>query len=325
MEEQPKVSVIVPIYGTEKWIERCAKSLLNQTLENFEIIFVNDKTQDNSIAILKKCISENHRTDIKITIADNDLNLGLAETRMHGVRLAKGEYIMHCDSDDRIELPTIENMYQQAKKTSADIVWADFYLDYDTEQKLISEDIGSTCPKDVVHAMLSTKIWWSMCTKIYRREFYLQNIPSETKLWRNGGEDMLNIRLFYNASITTYLPMAGYHYNVQNQQSMTRALNIDKIKSYIDAIDDVENFIMSKPDGHLFENELNYMKVWLKQMAIYQCKNRHQLRWWKNLYRSANKVIYKNKNYSLTQRLISLCAAHGIYFPALLRNKYFVK
>ena len=111
---KPKVSVIVPIYGVEAYIERCAVSLFEQTLDDIEYIFVNDCTPDESMKILSHVLSRYpHRTD-QVVIINQPKNMGAAKAREVGIKAAKGEYIIHCDSDDWVDKDMYFLMYQEA-------------------------------------------------------------------------------------------------------------------------------------------------------------------------------------------------------------------
>ena len=99
--DEIKVSVIVPIYEVERYIERCARSLFEQTmLSGIEFIFVDDCTPDYSIEILHNTLKEYPEREAQVTILTHSANKGLAAARKTGVRAARGEYISHCDSDD---------------------------------------------------------------------------------------------------------------------------------------------------------------------------------------------------------------------------------
>ena len=105
-----KLSIIVPMYNTEKYIERCARSLFEQTLTGIEFIFVNDCSPDRSLLILKRIIDEYVDRSLVIRIIEHEKNMGLAVARTTGLNQAKGEYIIHCDSDDWIETDMYEVM-----------------------------------------------------------------------------------------------------------------------------------------------------------------------------------------------------------------------
>ena len=127
-----KVSVIIPVYGVEKYIERCARSLFEQTLDNIEFIFIDDCTPDSSIKILNQIVEEyrlrfaekNHVLRIERMLT----NSGQAAVRKHGIQLATGDYIIHCDSDDWVEVNAYERMYTKAVSEDCDIVVCDYYL-----------------------------------------------------------------------------------------------------------------------------------------------------------------------------------------------------
>ena len=131
----PKVSVIVPVYNVEKYLERCLNSLVNQTLDDIEIIIVNDGTKDNSEKIIKEFLDKYPQ---KIIYLKKE-NGGLSDARNYGIPYAKGEYIAFLDSDDYIEKEMYKEMYELAKKENSDMVECDFIWEYPDK---IKEDIG---------------------------------------------------------------------------------------------------------------------------------------------------------------------------------------
>lgn len=114
-----KVSVIVPVYNVEQYLERCLKSLIEQTLKEIEIICVNDGSKDNSLSILKDYAKKDSR--IKIINKENE---GISAARNSGIDIAKGEYISFIDSDDWVDLDFLEKLYKSAIKVNADIAAA---------------------------------------------------------------------------------------------------------------------------------------------------------------------------------------------------------
>ena len=123
-----KVSVIVPVYNVENYIEKCLDSLLNQTLDDIEIIVVNDGSTDNSANIIKEKYVN------KIVYLEKE-NGGLSDARNFGLPHAKGKYIAFLDSDDYIEPTMYEKMYSVAEKEEADMVECDFYWEYPNKVK----------------------------------------------------------------------------------------------------------------------------------------------------------------------------------------------
>ena len=129
-----KVSVIVPVYNVEKYIRKCLDSLVNQTLEDIEIIVVNDGSKDSSIDILKE-YAEKHN-NIKVYEKENG---GLSDARNYGLQFATGKYIAFLDSDDYVDVNLYKRMYEKAKAEDSDMVECNFYWVYDNKTK---KDIG---------------------------------------------------------------------------------------------------------------------------------------------------------------------------------------
>ena len=116
-----KLSIVVPVYNVEKYLNKCLDSLANQTLDNYEVIVVNDGTKDNSQAIIDDYVAK-YPTIFKSYIKDNG---GLSDARNYGIRYATGEYITFLDSDDYIEYNTYQNMLEIAYRGNHDLVVAD--------------------------------------------------------------------------------------------------------------------------------------------------------------------------------------------------------
>ena len=104
-----KVSVVIPVYGVEKYIERCVRTLFGQTLDDMEFIFVNDCTPDCSIDLLCSVLEEFPQRKEQVRIINQPHNMGAAKAREVGIKAATGEYIIHCDSDDWVDC----DMYRQ--------------------------------------------------------------------------------------------------------------------------------------------------------------------------------------------------------------------
>lgn len=122
----PKVSVIVPIYNVEKYLEKCINSLLSQTLEDIQIILVNDGSKDNSGNIAKECEKNNKN---RIIYVEKE-NGGLSDARNYGLKYATGDFIAFLDSDDYTEKNAYEEMYNKAIEENADYVECDFIWEF---------------------------------------------------------------------------------------------------------------------------------------------------------------------------------------------------
>lgn len=125
-----KVSVILPVYGVAAYIEKCAQSLLSQTLQEMEFLFVDDHGPDNSIELLRQTI-KGHPRETQFRILTPEHNLGAGMARNYAIPEAKGEYIAFVDSDDWIEPEMFETSYAAAKAQDADLCYSQEYKDYE--------------------------------------------------------------------------------------------------------------------------------------------------------------------------------------------------
>ena len=118
MKNQPQISVIIPIYNTEKYLKKCLNSIVNQTLKEIEIICVDDGSTDSSLSILQ----EYAKKDKRVKIIEKKISTGAGDSRNQGIKIANGEYLWFVDSDDWVDLCACEKVYKQAHQCNADIV-----------------------------------------------------------------------------------------------------------------------------------------------------------------------------------------------------------
>jgi glycosyltransferase involved in cell wall biosynthesis len=186
-----KISIIIPVYNVEKYIERCLLSILRQTLQDFEIIVVNDATPDNSMQIVNRYASQ----DTRIIIAENTINMGLMWTRREGYKRASGDYIMFCDSDDYLPENSLELLYNHIVKTKADIVAGSFQAV--SEKRSIyrrKEKLSYGTDSHAVHnSLLDNELSYNLWGKIYNRKLFIDS-DYETFANQTVGEDSI---LFY--------------------------------------------------------------------------------------------------------------------------------
>ena len=133
MINKPKMSIVIPVYNAEKYIEQCLKSCINQTMKDIEIILVNDESTDNTLEILNRYSEKDKRI-----IVINQKNTGPGLARNRGLDIAKGEYVFFVDSDDFFEKNLCEETYNCAVKNNADAVLFN-YKHYDTDGKTLLE------------------------------------------------------------------------------------------------------------------------------------------------------------------------------------------
>lgn len=166
----PKVSVIVPVYNVEKYIEKCLDSLINQTLEDIEFIVVNDGSTDNSKELIMKYAEKCNK--IKYYEKKNG---GLSDARNYGMKFATGDYIAFLDSDDFVENTIYEKMYKKAIEEEADYVECDFYWAYPNKDAYLlkkDEGVRYTNKKDMF--IYARVVAWN---KLIKREIIKEQFP----------------------------------------------------------------------------------------------------------------------------------------------------
>ena len=310
--ERNKVSVIVPIYKVEKFIERCVRSLMEQTLQEVEYIFVDDATPDKSIEVLQACLTQ--YPDRKATILNHQQNQGLPAARNTGLAIATGEYIFHCDSYDYVEPTMLEELYNAVQKNDADIVWCDWFLTFAENERYMKQPSFDT-PLEAMKAMLSGGMKYNVWNKLVRRSLYAEN-GIQFPAGYGMGEDMTMMMLFAHAQKVAYVPQAFYHYVKLNTEAFSQTYSdrhLIELKHNIQRICDY----MQKVLGKQVEKELAFFKLDAKfPFLISNDSQKHQL--WKEWYPEVNAYILQNKNVSLRSRYLQWFAWKGQFWVVKL-------
>ena len=242
----PEVSVIVPVYNVEKYLEKCLNSLVNQTLDNIEIIIVNDGTKDNSEEIIKKFIEKYPQ---KIVYLKKE-NGGLSDARNFGIPYAKGEYIAFLDSDDYVEKDIYKEMYELAKKENSDMVECDFLWEYPDKTR---EDIGQVYngKKEMLEKV--RVVAWN---KLIRR-----SILEKTQIQFPKGlryEDVeFTYKLIPHLNKISFLKKPYIHY-IQRENSISNVQN-ERTKEIFTVLDNVITYYTENNFYDEYKEELEYV------------------------------------------------------------------
>ena len=230
LDVMPNVSVIVPVYGVEQYIERCARSLFEQTFDDIEYIFIDDCTKDSSIEILQSVIDEYPNRISQVKILHHETNKGLPQARRTGVLAASGEYLINFDSDDWVDVNTIEVLYNRALEDAAAIVICDIYTSDGENHTLFKCGDEGLEKWDFFEKMCQMKFSWSTCNKLIRRTLFADVVFPV----RNNAEDMaLILQLMAKADKISYVPQAFYYYYI-NPYSITQLRTKEQILKNIE-------------------------------------------------------------------------------------------
>ena len=309
----PKVSVIVPVYGVEKYIERCARSLFEQTLDDIEYLFIDDCTPDRSIKILQQVLEEYPQRMPQVVIHRMEKNSGQAAVRKWGMKHAKGEYIIHCDSDDWIDVTAYENMYKKANEENADVVICDLFYSDGMQNKRITG--CHNIDKDALFKnILLQKDHGSLCNKMINKVSCLNKI-----VWPKGdmGEDMLMcMQIVYNAKKIAYIPEAYYYYYM-NPSSITSSNSkeaiIHRFTQSIKNTDSLLFFFKSNGVCEKYKYTIERMLFNKKNLIRPLIKEKKYYKQWKNTYSELNYKILLNPELSIGMKLKHVMALIHMY------------
>lgn len=331
---KPKVSIIVPIYNCEKYLDEAIQSLLEQSIRECEFILVNDGSTDNSLNIANEYV----KLDSRIKII-NQVNQGVSVARNTGIEAAQGKYIGFIDGDDWIEVDMYKTLYDIANKNDLDLVISDFEQELDgkkiinkldiTVNSIVNKEdiINNILPQFLQHENLNT-----VCNKLFKREVIQRfniRFPKGVALGEDG---FFNINYFSNAESLMYINYCGYHYrevegsatrNIFEKDYFNRALEVyneeipsiyymyfkDEYLKELKSIKFISNVISYthiyfKPKDNIsFTQRYKYVKKMISNESV----NNVIKRYWSILYSD------KSKYEKLLIRLIKNKLTVGIY------------
>lgn len=237
-----KVSVIIPVYNCQKYLDRCVLSLINQSLSEIELIFVNDCSTDNSLNILKKY--KNNYQNNKIIIIDSKENLGVGGARNKGIDIAEGEYIGFVDSDDDVSPKMFEEMYKIAERADYDMVDCGLYYEKEHRDVITTykEALGKLDTEKRKLLIKSSGYVWS---KIIKTDILKKNNIRFREKTAFEDCDFIPAVILYCTKICA-TNMTLYNYR-ENTESITHSKNkkiyieqkINGIKALFDEFEDL--------------------------------------------------------------------------------------
>jgi len=293
-----KVSIIVPVHNTEKYLERCLDSLVNQTLESIEIITINNGSTDNSQDILDRYKAKYPQKIKAVTIDIADLSIA----RNEGLKYAAGEYIGYVDSDDYVLANMFKAMYDKAVSGQFDVVACGTVYQYPSRSLPVPPGPKTDCTdensiRESICALLPV-VW----NKIYKREILCGDIAFTPKT-KHEDVDLI-YRLYANIKSIGIVPDCLYVY-IQRKSSIMRTN--DKIFAYAEIFDNVIEYHKQNGSYERFNRELEYLYVRYMYGSTL-----------KNLVRTGDYGVYKKG----VQKLIGIVKEKC---PRYRRNKLFYK
>lgn len=238
-----KLSIIVPVYGVEKYIDKCLNSLVKQSLKEIEIIVVNDGTKDNSQKIIDKYVKK-YPDKIKSYIKENG---GQGSARNYGLKKATGEYIGYVDSDDFVEKDMYKKLYNKAKENNYDIVVCGNYnVSEDYQNKNIDAFINNY-NTDLENIFFGKMAVWN---KIYKRDILIKNkLEFKEKVWY---EDLaFTLKAIMNSNTFAFIDEPLYDYLIREGSTMNNS-NVQRNLEILDAFNDILSYIQHNKKEEYF-------------------------------------------------------------------------
>ncbi len=321
-----KVSVVIPVYNKEKYLRRCLDSLLKQTLQEIEVLVINDGSTDGSEDIIKEYVQKYPE---KI-YGFSKPNGGLSDTRNFGIAKAHGEYIAFIDSDDFVLETMLEEMYQKAKEKDFDVVACNVMLVY-PDKKLevetgVTEGISLTLEEKKRILLESYPI---VCNKLYRTQMLQDKVFFKKNIWFEDVVFMFDV--VPNLSSIGVVEKPFYQY-IQNTDSITHTYN-EKLYDFIYNMDGIIEQYKARGIYEEYRDVIEYAYVrysyatFIKRLAKGKCKKE----FWKGVKFARKKVQQKFPNYRQNKYMLEKtnknwylrhfnpCVANIIYYVE--RNK----
>jgi len=303
------------MYGVSAFIEKCAESLMRQTLEDVEFIFVNDATKDDSVSVLKRTLERYPERIESCRVIEHPVNKGLPSARNTGLEMAEGEYVFHCDGDDWMEPDMLEKLYAAAEEKSADMVWCDFYISFEQNERIMKARDYKTVAELMHKGFMCGDMKYNVWNKMVRRSLYVENgirFPDGHSM----GEDMTMIKLAACTIEVAYVPCPLYHYLKTNAGAYTQTMSERHLTDIRYNVDDVTAWLENRFPGQYTE-DINLFKLNIK-LPFLLASDVNQLRLWKDWYPESNGYIFRNSELPLRTKMLQWMAAKNLWFGVRL-------
>lgn len=263
-----KVSICVPIYGVEKYIEKCLQSLFGQTYPYIEYVFVNDCTPDRSMEILNDVLNDFPNRKMLVKIVNHGTNRGLSAARNTAIQNCTGDFIMWVDPDDYISINTVELAVIKQQEDHSDIVSFNTCVYYENYNEVWKNPLFLN-PVDMAKKIIAREapiiLWARLIRLSLYKEYNLQSLENI-----NMSEDyQISPLLAYYSTKVSVLNKVLYHYNRTNEDAYTFKISIDKIEQTWKSFNRVKDFFSTKGDE--FKEALEKAEIVFVNDAIISC------------------------------------------------------
>lgn len=268
----PKVSIIVPVYNVERYLERCLDSLVEQSLSDIEIIAVNDGSTDSS----NKILEEYGHKDKRIKVI-HKTNAGVSSARNIGIKLAEGEFIGFVDPDDWVDKEMYDVLYTTAKKENADIVMCTYIREFESHSKekkfnfpqkisFYDDEVKTNIMRRLI-GPINEEIsnpelldaWGTVWSKLYRADVIKRNklLFSDLREIGTNEDSLFNIEALFHTKSFIFLNTPYYHYWRENSSAVTALYKPNLLKQWFNLYNKIGRLIEKNKLSKEFQVALN--------------------------------------------------------------------
>lgn len=321
MEQNIKVSILVPFYNVEKYVGRCVESLFTQTYSNIEYIFVNDCTPDKSMEVIDKYIDK-YNVREKCVIITHEKNKGICASRNDCLDNANGDYFLFIDSDDYIDKDMVELLVEAARKEDADISGCGYTEEYpdhsvDFPQKYTND--YNEMLRAITVLTLKGVMWKLLIRRSIVEDNHIRFMPE-----KNMVDDYLFCcQVFYYAQRFAGVDKCMYHYIQFNPNNYSHK-TFYNINHQAEAIKETEKFYKEKGVYNIVEKEL-YQRKFVSKLPLLLDRNCLDVKKWREIFPESNNA-WKELHFSKGNKLIFRLANssfHGL-IPIIMKIRQLV-
>lgn len=265
MPASPAISVIIPIYNVENYIERCVASIASQTFRDFEVIFVDDCSPDASMEVLHAVLGKSSIKNFKIV--KHDTNQGLAVSRVDGLKAAQGHYVIHVDSDDYVHPRYLEKLYEAAIGSDADMVMCDFYeftLHDVVEKKRHLPEQRNELVKGLLTGEVANSVWTKLVKRSLIFDHEIFQIPGLNYL----EDKSVSFRIAYFANKVVHIAEPLYYYNIANPSAITRSSKQGMINQAMMLLKLIDQFFACHDHDEIIDRGIHVCRALIAGMVI---------------------------------------------------------
>lgn len=297
------ISVIIPVYNAEKYIENCVSSILTQTYRNFELILVNDGSTDQSLKLCEELAAR----DSRIKVIDRE-NGGAGAARNSGLKVMKGEYVVFADSDDYVSESYLENLYLAAESGGFDIVQCNLQSSFQQGKKSGSVEYNQSDVSEItkVQALNYRLYKVSICSKIYSSHLFMDFEFREGIIY----EDDASYYIFIDKAERIAILNETLYYYFMSDNSVMRNNKKDKSTEFIDIYEERLQYFKNKNDVALIEG--TYDRYCLVLMLVYSNavaygNNQNDMAQFMSLFKKYYPEAMRAKEVSMKDKLMFSC------------------